>query len=118
VPVIPGEPMTPHLARVVAKAAAELRMRIQDPGDHPTPRSCQWEVISCIGPATGEPAASLRARANDTPPGGAEMAGRRDLENRRHAHGDWLAWRQLAAPAPARRQAATRTGRRLGGPRH
>jgi len=64
--------MTPHLARVVAEAAAELRMRIQDPGDHPTPRSCQREVISCTGQATGEPAASLRPRANDTPPGGAE----------------------------------------------
>jgi len=30
--IIPGEPMTPHLARAGAKAAAELRMRIQDRG--------------------------------------------------------------------------------------
>jgi hypothetical protein len=30
--IIPGEPMARHLARVAAEAAAELRMRIQDPG--------------------------------------------------------------------------------------
>ena len=96
-PVIPGEPMARHLARVAAEAAAELHMRIQDPGDYPVPLSRQWEVISSIGQATGELAASLRAIAPMT----RHQAVQRWLDNAIWKIGDahleiGLAWRQLA----------------------
>jgi hypothetical protein len=96
-PVIPSEPMAPYLARVAAEAAEELRTRIQDPGDHPTPRSRQWEVISRIGQAIDELAASLRAIA----PMAGDPAAERWLDNATWAIGGarmdiWLAWRQVA----------------------
>ncbi len=108
-PVIPSEPMAPYLARVVTEAAAELHMRIQDPGDYPVPLSCQREVISGIGQAIGELAASLRAIAPMT----RHQAVQRWLDNATWKIGGahleiWLAWRQLAPrdqrDRPGRRQ--------------
>ena len=92
-PVIPGEPMVRHLARVAAEAVAG-----QAPGTCTLPRSlpeCGQCQAAARLPADGRPAA--RAALSFSGP---------------------VSQVTTAAPAPGRRQAATGTGRRPDGPRH